>query len=186
MAVKKKVAKKVPAKKTVVAKKPVAKKAAAKKPAVKKAAAKPAAKKTVAKKPVAKKPAAKKAAPKAAPKATPKAAPKKTAAPKAITSPMVKTEVINTIADMTGLKQKDVGGVFEAMNELITRHMMKRGSGEFTIPDAGVKMHKIRKGPSKKRNGHNPYSGDAMVIPAKKARNVVRVSALKFLKEAVE
>ena len=64
--------------------------------------------------------------------------------------------------------------------------MMKRGSGEFTIPDAGVKMHKIRKGPSKKRNGHNPYSGDAMVIPAKKARNVVRVSALKFLKEAVE
>jgi nucleoid DNA-binding protein len=177
MAVKKKVAKKVPAKKTVVAKKPVAKKAAAKKPAVKKAAAKPAAKKTVAKKPAAKK---------VAPKATPKAAPKKAAAPKAITSPMVKTEVINTIADMTGLKQKDVGGVFEAMNELITRHMMKRGSGEFTIPDAGVKMHKIRKGPSKKRNGHNPYSGDAMVIPAKKARNVVRVSALKFLKEAVE
>ena len=176
MAVKKKVAKKVPAKKTVVAKKPVAKKAAAKKPAVKKAAAKPAAKKTVAKKPAAKK---------VAPKATPKAAPKKAAAPKAITSPMVKTEVINTIADMTGLKQKDVGGVFEAMNELITRHMMKRGSGEFTIPDAGVKMHKIRKGPSKKRNGHNPYSGDAMVIPAKKARNVVRVSALKFLKEAV-
>ena len=177
MAVKKKVAKKVPAKKTVVAKKPVAKKAAAKKPAGKKAAAKPAAKKTVAKKPAAKK---------VAPKATPKAAPKKAAAPKAITSPMVKTEVINTIADMTGLKQKDVGGVFEAMNELITRHMMKRGSGEFTIPDAGVKMHKIRKGPSKKRNGHNPYSGDAMVIPAKKARNVVRVSALKFLKEAVE
>ena len=177
MAVKKKVAKKVPAKKTVVAKKPVAKKAAAKKPVAKKAAAKPAAKKTVAKKPAAKK---------VAPKATPKAAPKKAAAPKAITSPMVKTEVINTIADMTGLKQKDVGGVFEAMNELITRHMMKRGSGEFTIPDAGVKMHKIRKGPSKKRNGHNPYSGDAMVIPAKKARNVVRVSALKFLKEAVE
>jgi nucleoid DNA-binding protein len=168
MAVKKKAAKKAPAKKKVVAKKPVAKKAAAKKPAAKKA---------VAKKPVAKKPAAKKAAP--------KAAPKKAAALKAITSPMVKTDVINTIAEMTGLKQKDVGGVFEAMNELITRHMMKRGSGEFTIPDAGVKMHKIRKGPSKKRNGHNPYSGEAMVIPAKKARNVVRVSALKFLKEAV-
>ena len=154
-------------KKKVVAKKPAAKKAAAKKPAAKK----PAAKKPAAKKAAPKKPAAKKAAPKAA--------------GKAITTPMVKTEVINTIADMTGLKQKEVGEVFTAMSELIERHMMKRGSGEFTIPDAGVKMHKIRKGPSKKRNGHNPYSGEAMVIPAKKARNVVRVSALKFLKEAV-
>jgi nucleoid DNA-binding protein len=176
MAVKKKVAKKVPAKKKVVAKKPVAKKAAAKKPAAKKAAAKPAAKKTVAKKPVAKKPVAKKPAAK-------KAAPK--AAPKAITEAMTKTDVINAIAEITELKQKEVGEVFTAMKSLIERSMMKRGCGEFTVPDAGVKMHKVRKGPSKKRNGHNPYTGEAMVIPAKKARNIAQVSALKFLKDAV-
>jgi nucleoid DNA-binding protein len=172
--VKKPVAKKSPAKKAA-AKKPAAKKTVAKKPSVKKAVAKkPAAKKAISKKPTVKKTVAKKPA-----------AAKPTSPPKAITTVMNKIEVINTIAEMTDMNQKDVGAVFTAMKQLIEQHMMKRGSGEFTVPDAGVKIHKIRKGPSKKRNGHNPYSGEAMVIPAKKARFIARVSALKFLKDAV-
>ena len=164
------VKKKASPKKKAAAKKPAAKKAA--KPTAKKAAKKPAAKKPVAKKPVAKKTAAKPVA-------------KKAANNKAITAAMTKTDVINAIAEITDLKQKEVGEVFTAMKSLIERSMMKRGCGEFTVPDAGVKMHKVRKGPSKKRNGHNPYTGEAMVIPAKKARNIAQVSALKFLKDAV-
>lgn len=122
----------------------------------------------------------------------PPAAAKKTrakkaaATAKALGDAMTKTDVINTIAQMNNMTQKDVGSVFAAMKLLIERHMAKKGSGEFTIPDAGVKIHRVRKAASKPRNGHNPYTGEAMLIPAKKARNVVRVSALKFLKDAVQ
>jgi nucleoid DNA-binding protein len=176
------VKKKAPATKKKVAVKKSAAKSTAKKPAAKK----PAAKKTVAKKP-AKKPAVKAAAkPVAKKKAAAKAPAKPAASNKAITTAMTKTDVINAIAEITDLKQKEVGEVFTAMKSLIERSMMKRGSGEFTVPDAGVKIFKIKKGPSKKRNGHNPYTGEAMVIPAKKARNIARVTALKFLKDAVQ
>jgi len=153
----------------------VKKKSSAKKVAVKKAAKKPAAKKSTgtkaasAKAAAAKKPAKKKTGPKL----------------KAITEAMTKSEVIAEIAELATLSKKDVGTVFEKLGELIERNMMKRGAGEFTIPDAGVKIRRIRKGPSKERNGHNPYSGEPMVIPAKKARNVVKTSPLKFLKDAV-
>ena len=147
----------------------VKKKSSAKKSATKKSAKKTAAKKTASVKTAAKKTAKKKAGPKL----------------KAVTKPMTKSEVITEIAASANLSKKDVGTVFEKLGELIGRNMMKRGTGEFTIPDAGVKIRRVRKGPSKERNGHNPYSGEPMVIPAKKARNVVKTSPLKFLKDAV-
>jgi len=133
---------------------------------------------TVKKKVTAKKTAAKKTTKKAAPK---KAAPRL----KALQEAQTKADVIDLIATETNMSKKDVANIFSTMGDLIARHMMKRGSGEFTIPDAGVKIKRIRKGPSKARNGHNPYTGEPMKIPAKTARNVVRVSVLKGLKETV-
>lgn len=124
------------------------------------------------KKKVAKKVAAKKAA---------AAAP----AVKAITTKQTKTQIIAALADNTGLPKKDIGNVFAALGDMIEAHMKKRGSGEFTIPDTGVKIRRVKKPARKARMGRNPATGEAMKIAAKPASTVVRVSALKALKDTI-
>ncbi len=124
------------------------------------------------KKKVAKKRAAKKAA---------------TAAPavKAITTKQTKTQIITAISEATELSKKDVGAVFAQLGTMIEGHMKKRGSGEFTIPDTGVKIRRVKKPARKARMGRNPATGEAMKIAAKPASTVVRVSALKALKDTI-
>ena len=124
------------------------------------------------KKKVAKKVAAKKAA---------VAAP----AVKAITTKQTKTQIIAALAESTGLSKKDVGGVFAGLGDMIEAHMKRRGSGEFTIPDTGVKIRRVKKPARKARMGRNPATGEAMKIAAKPASTVVRVTALKALKETI-
>jgi nucleoid DNA-binding protein len=124
-------------------------------------------KKKVAKKKVAKKAAA--------------AAP----AVKAITQKQTKTQIIAALAESTGLTKKDVAGVMAALGDMIEGHMKRRGSGEFTIPDTGVKIRRVRKPARKARMGRNPATGEEMKIPAKPASTVVRVTALKALKDTI-
>ncbi len=151
--------------------------AAKKKTAKKKATAKKAvSKKTVTKKAVSKKTTATKK----------KVATKKKAAPKrlpAITSKQTKSQVIQAIADDTGLKKNDVAAVFASLGTLIGRHMARRGSGEFSIPDTGIKIRKVRKPARKARMGRNPATGESIKIAAKPAHTVIKVTALKALKD---
>lgn len=147
--------------------------AKAKRTAAKKAAPK---RKTAAKKPVARKTAAKKAAPKrkavakkAAPKKVVKA--KKPAVPK---GPYTKGDIVDHLAfnlDVTKKKANDF------LNE-ITTLVAKNAKKEFTIPGLG-KFHTVR---TKKRNGRNPATGKAIVIPAK---NKVKFRVGKALQDAV-
>ena len=127
-------------------------------------------KKKVAKKKVAKKKVA-------------KAAPAKTI--KATTTKQTKTQIITAIAESTGLSKKDVSAVFGNLGDMITSHMKRRGSGEFTIPDTGVKIRRVKKPARKSRMGRNPATGEPMKIAAKPASTVVRVSALKALKDTI-
>lgn len=134
--------------------------------------------------------AKKKATRKAAPKKTvKKAARKKTAAPvkklKAIPTKQTKSQIIASIVEDTGLTRKDVVSVFSSLGEHIERHMQKRGSGEFTIPETGVKIRRVKKPRTKARMGRNPFTGEEIKIAAKPARTAVRVTALKSLKEKV-
>ncbi len=129
-------------------------------------------KKKVAKKKAAKKTAAKKAA---------AAAP----AVKAITTKMTKTQIIAALAETTDLTKKDIANVFGALGDMIEAHMKRRGSGEFTIPDTGVKIRRVRKPARKARMGRNPATGEEMKIAAKPASTVVRVTALKALKDTI-
>lgn len=151
------------------------KKKAAKKSAAKKA---PVAKKKVAakKKVVAKKSAARKASAKKA------AAPRKA---KAITSKQTKTQILQAIAEETGLNRKQVAEVFISLGGLVKGHMARRGSGEFAIPETGVKIRRVVKPARKARMGRNPATGEAIKIPAKRATTVVKVSALKALKDSI-
>ena len=123
----------------------------------------------------------KKAASKKAAKASAKAAP----AVKAITTKQTKTQIIAALAESTELPKKDVALVFSKLGEMIEAHMKRRGSGEFTIPDTGVKIRRVKKPARKARMGRNPATGEAMKIAAKPASTVVRVSALKALKDTI-
>ncbi|MCK9532091.1 MAG: HU family DNA-binding protein [Gammaproteobacteria bacterium] len=140
--------------------------------AVKKTAKKPAAKKPAA---AAKKTAAKQAVKKAAP-----AAPKTTP----ITEKQTKSQILSVIAEETGMARKDVSAVFAVLGNLVQRHMKKRGSGEFSVPEVGVKIRRVRKPATKARKMISPFTGEEITVKAKPAREVVKVSALKSLKDS--
>lgn len=114
---------------------------------------------------------------------TAKAAPQRRSP--AITEKQTKTQIVQTIAEDTGLTKKDVAAVFTSLGELIERHMKKRGSGEFTVPDTGVKIRRVRKPARRARMGRNPATGEQIKIAAKPAHTVVRVTALKALKDTL-
>lgn len=140
---------------------------------------KTAVKKVAPKKTATKKPAAKKAAVKTAVKASPK----KIAV---ISDKQTKTQIYKAIAEHTELKVTDVKAVFESFHGIVEGHLKKRGSGQVTIPEVGVKIRRVRKPATKARKGRNPFTGEEITIKAKPARDVVRVTALKSLKEIAD
>lgn len=129
----------------------------------------------------------KKAAKKAVAKKAATAATTASAAPavKAIATKQTKTQIITAIAESTKLPKKDVAAVFAELGQMIEAHMKRRGSGEFTIPDTGVKIRRVKKPARKARMGRNPATGEPMKIAAKPASTVVRVTALKALKDSI-
>ncbi len=101
---------------------------------------------------------------------------------RAITTKQTKTQILTAIAEETGLTRSQVAAVFTSMDSLITRHMMKRGSGEFTIPDVGLKVRKVVKPRTKARMGRNPATGEAIKIAAKPQRTVIKAVPLVAMK----
>ena len=100
----------------------------------------------------------------------------------AITNKQTKTHILTAIAEETGLSRTQVASVFSSLDGLIGRHMMKRGSGEFAVPDIGVKIRKVVKPRTKARMGRNPATGESIQIPAKPQRTVIKAVPLAALK----
>jgi nucleoid DNA-binding protein len=101
--------------------------------------------------------------------------------PKAAT----KTEVYASLAGSTGLAKKDVAKVMDGLSEFIKRQIGNKGPGLFVLPGL-LKVKRHKKPPQPARMGRNPKTGEAMEIAAKPARTVVKVLALKALKETVK
>jgi nucleoid DNA-binding protein len=59
-----------------------------------------------------------------------------------------------------------------------------KSAGVFTLPGM-VKLTVKRKAATAARKGRNPFTGAEIMIKAKSARNVVRVRALKAMKDVV-
>ena len=116
-------------------------------------------------------------------KTTAKAAPVKKL--KSITTKQTKAQVIAAIAEDTGLTKKEVSSVFSNLGELIQRHMQARGSGEFAIPDTGVKIKRVIKPARKARMGRNPFTGEEVKIAAKPKSKAVKCLALAALKKTI-
>ena len=112
-----------------------------------------------------------------------KAKAKKKTSAKASKKPTTKSESLTYIAEKTDLTKKEVGSVFDSLATLIKRDL-KRGPGVYTVPGL-MKIKVVRKPATKARKGVNPFTGEEMMFKAKPARNVVKVLALKGLKEMV-
>ena len=96
-----------------------------------------------------------------------------------------KSQLLTHIAESTDLSRKQVSAVLEELANAMHRHLRKGGAGEFTVPGL-IKCVVKRKPATKARRGINPFSGEMITFKAKPARNVVKVRALKRLKEMVK
>jgi hypothetical protein len=173
-------------------KKKATKKKVAKK-ATKKKVAKKATKKKVTKKKATKKKVAKKATKKVAKKTTAKTTAAKVVRPEpvaiskvasSVKKPRTKSDTMNILAQGSGLSKKEVTHVLNALSELISFDLGKKGPGVFNVPGL-MKIVRVHKPATKARKGINPFTGEETVFKAKPARNIVKVRALKGLKEMV-
>ena len=89
---------------------------------------------------------------------------------------MTQSEIVNTLAESSGLKKADVKGMFDAIAELAVSEVRK--NGEFTLPGFG----KLVKATRKAREGRNPATGAVIQIPAK---TTVKFRLGKAMKDAV-
>ena len=89
---------------------------------------------------------------------------------------LTQTEIVNTLAESSGLKKTEVKGMFDAIAALATAEVKK--NGEFTLPGFG----KLVKATRKAREGRNPATGATIKIPAK---TTVKFRLGKALKDAV-
>ena len=99
--------------------------------------------------------------------------------------PPTKSEIYAKIVEETGLTRKDVAAVFDSLNGQIRKNLGGRGApGIFTVPGL-LKLRVVKKPAKKARKGINPFTGEEMMFKAKPASKVVKVSALKGLKDMV-
>lgn len=95
-----------------------------------------------------------------------------------------KTETLNTLAEKTNLSKKEVSSVIDALGETISEQLSKKGPGVFNIPGL-MKVKVVRKPAVPARKGINPFTKEEQMFKAKPARNVVKITPLKALKDAV-
>ncbi len=117
-------------------------------------------------------------------KAAKKKAAKKKVAAGAVKKPPTKSEILNHIAGETELSRKEVTAVLDSLAGLIEKNIKPRGPGFFNLPGL-LKIKVIKKPATKARKGTNPFTGEEMMFKAKPARKVVKVLALKGLKDMV-
>lgn len=104
----------------------------------------------------------------------------------AIAEKQSKAQILQTLAEDTGLSRKDVSAVLSSLSTLVRRHLTKKGSGEFVLPEVGVKLKRVLRPAIKARKGRNPLTGEEIMIKAKPATVKVRALPLKALKEVVQ
>jgi len=112
-----------------------------------------------------------------------KATAKKKTTAKTAKKPTTKSESLTYIAEETGFSKVEVGMVFDSLTNLIQRDL-KKGPGVYTVPGL-MKIKVVRKPATRARKGVNPFTGEEMMFKAKPARNIVKVLALKGLKDMV-
>ena len=103
----------------------------------------------------------------------------------AIKEKQTKTQILGELAEETGLSRKQIQEVFGKTKELAARHLKKNGSGEFTIPEMGVKLRRTKRAARKAGQARNPFTGEMVQVAARPASLSVRATAMKAIKDSV-
>lgn len=103
----------------------------------------------------------------------------------AIREPYTKAQLFSAIAEESGLTRREVAAVYDSLSSIAHRHLKPRGAGVFTLPGL-ARVSVVKKAATKARKGRNPFTGEEIMIAAKPARRVVKVRALKGLKQMAD
>ena len=94
-----------------------------------------------------------------------------------------KSEILSNIATETELTRKQVSAVFNALTGQIGKGVGKKGPGVFVVPGL-MKVVVVNKPATKGGTKPNPFKpGEMMQVKARPARRVVKIRALKALKD---
>ena len=96
--------------------------------------------------------------------------------------PRNRSEVVAALVEATSTPRKGVTTYLKALTALIGADLQKHGL--FTLPGL-AKIIVVKKPATKARKGINPFTGQETMFKAKPARKVVKVRALKGLKNFV-
>ncbi len=100
-----------------------------------------------------------------------------------VTKPFNKSQIASTVSCKVCVSKKDAVKMLDVLFEVVAAHLKKKsGPGEFTIPNV-AKFRVINKPATKARQGINPFTGESMMFAAKPARNIVKIRALKKIKD---
>ncbi len=95
-----------------------------------------------------------------------------------------KSEVLNSIAESTGLQRKQVQAVLDALTAEIGKSVGKKGPGVFQIPGVAKVYVHIRKARPARKNAPDPFNpGQFRDYAAKPESRVIKIKPLKQLKE---
>ena len=98
---------------------------------------------------------------------------------------LTKSEILTSIAGATELSRKQVASVVDALGDLAKKNVGKKGPGVFVLPGL-LKVVTISKPAVPAHKGINPFTKLEQMFKAKPARKVIKVRALKALKDAVK
>lgn len=103
----------------------------------------------------------------------------------ATAKPATKSEILAGVAETTGLSRKQVASVLDSIAAHIKSALGKKGPGIFAIPGL-LKITVVQKAAVPARKGINPFTKQEQMFKAKPARRLVKVKALKSLKDMVK
>ena len=101
-----------------------------------------------------------------------------------VDSVFTKKQISNYLANTVGITKVQVEQVLDNLSILIHKHISNSKIAEFILPGL-LKVKVLRKAATKARKGINPFTGEEQTFKAKPARNIVRIKALKKLKDMV-
>jgi nucleoid DNA-binding protein len=93
-----------------------------------------------------------------------------------------KSQILASIAGTTELSRKQVASVFTALSGLIAKSVGRKGPGIFVVPGL-MKIIVVQKPAVPARKGINPFTKQEQMFKAKPARRVIKIRALKALKD---
>ncbi|MGD0465315.1 MAG: HU family DNA-binding protein [Gammaproteobacteria bacterium] len=101
---------------------------------------------------------------------------------KNLSKPLTRTQQIAHIASTNNLPKKDVTVIMNSLEQMIAHHL--KNLGEISIGGL-IKFTVIKKPATKAREGINPFTGQPTIFKAKPAKKVVKIRALKKIKDMV-